>query len=101
MGSPREMMHQIARGLEHLHKNKIVHRHIKPANILVSFPDHETNGPPQMKLADFGLCRVVKNDGSESSLTKCGTRGWMAPELLIDAPSIQQSEEAMFAVDVF
>ena len=81
------MMHQIALGLEHLHNNKIVHRDIKPANILVSFPDPETNSPPQMKLADFGLCRVVKSDGSESSLTKRGTRGcWMAPELYSKVP---------------
>lgn len=93
------MMLQIARGLEHLHKNNIVRQDIKPANILVSFPDSKTNLPPQMKLADFWLCRLVKSDGSESSLTKCGTRGWMAPKLYSNIPI--KDEKAMLSVDIF
>jgi len=99
-GSPREMMLQIARGLDHLHKNNIVHRDIKPTNILVSFPDPENNGLPRMKLADFGLCRIFKTDGSQSSLTKCGTKGWMAPELHDTSTSIKE-EQAMLAVDIY
>jgi len=99
VGSPKEMMRQIALGLDHLHKNKIVHRDIKPTNILVSYPDSK-NGLPRMKLADFGLCRIVKTDGSQSSLTKCGTKGWMAPELQRKSPSIKE-EQDMFAVDIF
>jgi len=98
-GSPKEMVRQIALGLNHLHKNKIIHRDIKPTNILVSYPD-PNNGLPRMKLADFGLCRIVKTDGSQSSLTKCGTKGWMAPELQRKSSSIKE-EQAMYAVDIF
>lgn len=100
VGSPKEMMRQIALGLDHLHKNKIVHRNIKPTNILVTFPDPGNNGLPRMKLADFGLSRIVNTDGSQSSLTKCGTKEWMAPELQSRAPSIRE-EQAMLAIDIF
>ena len=79
VGNPREIMRQIASGLQHLHRNNIVHRDIKPVNILISFPG--SNGRPMMKLADFGLCRIVNSDGSRSDLTPCGSPGWMAPEM--------------------
>ncbi len=52
-----------------------------------------------MKVADFGLCRVVKKDGSESSFSKSGTKGWMAPELYTKAPI--RDEKAMFAIDIY
>ena len=93
----REMIRQVALGLEHLHKKNIAHRDIKQDNILVSFPD-ETTGRSLMKLADFGLCCIVKRDGTESSLTKCGTVNWMAPELYGKNPLKQQ---AAFAADIF
>ncbi|EFX85296.1 hypothetical protein DAPPUDRAFT_5547, partial [Daphnia pulex] len=46
--SDREVMYQIAAGLNYVHSQNLVHLDIKPENILIS-----TNG--QMKLADFGL----------------------------------------------
>lgn len=59
-----------ARGLEYLHKNKMMHRDIKPGNILV-FPGGIA------KLIDFGLA-TTKGE----SRSKVGTSRYCAPELL-------------------
>jgi len=81
----KEILHQVTKGLEYLHSLNIVHRDIKPTNILFFAMK---NGITQFKLADFGLSRVLKRSQEEiEDLTNSkpssprGTRGWMAPEL--------------------
>ncbi len=71
-----DMMYQIASGLEYLHSKNIVHRDIKPANILVATKSEQDI----VKLADFGLCKVLDPDGSTSMNTMCGTNCFKAPE---------------------
>ena len=91
----RDVLYQVTIGLAHLHKLNIVHRDIKPSNIL--FKSTEGNSP-QMKLADFGLCRVLKAGKKDYTNTDVdnpsGTRGWMAPEL-------DESERYDTKVDIF
>lgn len=61
--------------LECIHKKRIIHKDIKPENIL--FTD-DADGSP--KLCDFGLSSICKN---ESLLYNCtGTSAFMAPEVL-------------------
>lgn len=82
----KEILHQVTKGLEYLHSLNIVHRDIKPTNILVFAMQ---SGKMQVKLADFGLSRVVNRTKEEETgdITNSnpsspkGTRGWMAPEL--------------------
>ena len=79
VGSKLEVLKQIAEGLNHLHAKEIVHRDIKPQNILISLRDGSV--PPMMKLTDFGISR--KHSDERSDLTKtgsAGTLGWIAPE---------------------
>jgi len=80
----KEILRQVTRGLAHLHKLGIIHRDIKPSNILIYIPD-EYHGKPLMKLADFGLSKVLNNEKGDFTNTSLGnpsgTRGWMAPEL--------------------
>jgi formylglycine-generating enzyme required for sulfatase activity/serine/threonine protein kinase len=65
-----EMCRGILNGLEHLHLRGIVHRDVKPDNILL-----QGDTP---RLADFGVSRVIRT-GSQSSVV-AGTPIYMAPE---------------------
>ena len=68
----REMLLQVARGLECLHKNQITHGDVKPENLMLSRQD-------VVKLGDFGLARRASDE--EGGLLK-GTTKYMAPELV-------------------
>jgi serine/threonine-protein kinase/endoribonuclease IRE1 len=79
VGSKLEILKQITQGLEYLHSNNVVHRDIKPQNILISFPNGSV--PPLMKLTDFGISRVHREGRSDLTKTgSSGTLGWIAPE---------------------
>jgi serine/threonine-protein kinase len=76
---------QVADGLQHAHERGLVHRDIKPHNlILTRKPD--AAGRPVVKVFDFGLARLFDADAGESSGTLTqdhtilGTPDFMAPE---------------------
>lgn len=68
----RTYFKQILSGILHLRKMNIVHRDIKPKNILIK------NGV--LKIADFGLAKKMKK--KEMSDTVCGSPLYMAPEII-------------------
>ena len=72
------MVIQMILGLNHLHKNDIVHRDIKEMNMLL---DPYTN----IKICDFGLAH--KFSSKQETLTDCcGTPGYWAPEQVKHEP---------------
>ena len=85
------ILSSVASGLAVLHGLGLVHRDVKPHNILLP-----TTGPA--KLADFGLAR----DGGTASLTipgtAIGTLGYLAPEVLRGAPASAASDVYAFGV---
>jgi len=71
---------QMLAGLEACHNAGVVHRDIKPQNLLL---DSRFN----LKLTDFGLSKVFESDADAiMKTTYVGTRGYQAPELLLDKP---------------
>ncbi len=64
---------QVADGLDAAHRHGLVHRDVKPANILL-------DGEGQAALADFGLAREVRRPPSEATQQPWGTPEYMAPE---------------------
>ncbi|KDQ07551.1 hypothetical protein BOTBODRAFT_38751 [Botryobasidium botryosum FD-172 SS1] len=82
---PKRALAQITAGLGHLHSLKIVHRDIKPPNILIS--RRGKNGATRMLISDFGLCKKLESDQTSFLPTAqgsmgAGTVGWRAPEIL-------------------
>lgn len=81
---PKKALKQIASGLRHLHTLKIVHRDIKPQNILVSTAKRGQPGL-RMLISDFGLCKKLDVDESSFQQTinhAAGSFGYRAPEVL-------------------
>jgi serine/threonine protein kinase len=64
-----ECIRQAALGLEHAHRQGMVHRDIKPGNILVTCDDPKK--PPMAKILDLGLARFTRDDeanGADSTI---------------------------------
>ena len=87
--NPKRALKQITSGLKHLHALKLIHRDIKPQNILVSStgPGGGSGGNYRMLISDFGLCKKLDVDQTSFAPTAygamaAGTVGWRAPEIL-------------------
>ena len=69
-------LYQILRGLKYLHNARILHRDIKPGNLLV-------NSDCRLKICDFGLARLEEPDHSKYMTQEVVTQYYRAPELLL------------------
>lgn len=72
------ILKQILSALKEMHSKKIIHRDIKPENILLS-----SKVPPyKIVLADFGFSAFIEEDINKFIYKRCGTPGFVAPEIL-------------------
>jgi tetratricopeptide (TPR) repeat protein len=69
----------VCRAVQHAHQKGVIHRDLKPGNILVT----EVDGQPVPKVIDFGVAKLM-GEGGEASVTRfglmAGTPLYMAPE---------------------
>jgi eukaryotic-like serine/threonine-protein kinase len=78
---------QACRGLEHAHVAGLVHRDVKPQNLLL-----RTDGT--LKIADFGIARAAESTGLTQAGTILGTAAYLSPEQAL-------GEEVTSAADVY
>jgi serine/threonine-protein kinase len=71
------VMHGVLQALDYAHRHQIVHRDMKPENVLIS-------DEGQVKVADFGIARLLDDTGVGGTATKTGTTvgtpQYMSPE---------------------
>jgi len=76
---------QFARGLNAAHAHNIVHRDVKPSNIIITREN-------VAKIVDFGLARVVASISSTQSISSTGTLPYMSPEQILGEPIDQRAD---------
>jgi serine/threonine-protein kinase/endoribonuclease IRE1 len=88
-----EVLLQLAKGLEYIHQMGLVHRDIKPQNVLIRL-DSATQ-QVAMKWADFGLSKKVNERGTFTMSGVRGTYDYFAPEILklLDEVSSNENED--------
>jgi p70 ribosomal S6 kinase len=66
---------EIVVGLECLHHKGILYRDLKPENVMLDERGH-------VRLADFGVSKVLPKEGGLLTRTFCGSKEYMSPEML-------------------
>ena len=95
----RDLVQQVASGLNKIHAERMVHRDLKPQNILVVLVD----GKPMFKITDFGLVFIFRDDEVSHlvSMSAVGTRVFMAPEMLLAFMGGHMLKGQPYKVDIF
>ncbi|PNH08866.1 Cyclin-dependent kinase G-1, partial [Tetrabaena socialis] len=75
----KSIIYQILRGIRHAHANSIMHRDLKPQNVLVGVDSG------QVKITDFGLARCFLPNEDRAYTERVVTLYYRAPELLLGA----------------
>ena len=86
----------VVTGLQFLHEQKILHRDVKPQNIL-----YKVHPKMCLKIADFGLSRTIDSECTTVYGTIAGTRCWIAPEVLKSKPNSIDKNRFATESDVF
>jgi hypothetical protein len=83
-----EVLAAVASALALLHARGFLHQDVKPQNILIPDGDDGQPEPRRTRLIDFGLLRLIKGAVEE----RAGTRGFIAPEILLGAPPDERAD---------
>jgi serine/threonine protein kinase, bacterial len=90
----------VAGALDYAHQRDLLHRDVKPANILLTRPDDE--GERRILLADFGIARPLTDiNGLTATNITLGTVAYAAPEQLMGADIDGRADQYALAATAF
>lgn len=84
------LFREVCSGVQHAHQKGVIHRDLKPTNILVT----EVDGRPMPKIIDFGIAKALASGGIEAMTFATqanfvlGTPQYMSPEQIEDVGSV-------------
>src|SRR5919204_1316407 len=87
----RRVATDIAAGLAHAHENGVVHRDLKPGNVLF-------DAEGRAKVADFGIAHVLGSDSLTDEGTVMGTAAYISPEQVAGGPATPATDVYAFGV---
>lgn len=89
-----QVCQRLAKALAHAHRHGVVHRDVKPANVLVHWPTHT------VKLTDFGLARLADSSNTATGMM-LGSPTYMAPEQLAGSVPTPRSDLYALGITLF
>ncbi len=89
-----DLVAQIARGLAYAHENEVIHRDVKPANIMIVRDGH-------VKITDFGIARMASAAVRTQTGMVLGSPKYMSPEQVLGKAIDQRSDVFSLGVTLY
>jgi serine/threonine-protein kinase len=94
-----EIVAAVADALDYAHQRNLLHRDVKPANILLGYPE---SGEQRIQLADFGIARWANDiSGLTATNMTVGTVSYAAPEQLMGGQLDGRADQYALAATAF
>ena len=97
-GTLLQYLRQVADALDYAHRKDVVHRDVKPANIIIT--DVGEGGDKLAKVTDFGVAKFISQNTTYSG-TMMGTPNYMSPEQIQGLPLDGRSDQFSLAIVIY